>query len=62
VILQSLGDENTTKKYLFHNIGKSSELVALKLLKREFLARSVQSLKFINKKLKYSTISIMPLL
>ena len=43
-IVKSLGEGNTSKVYLGRRIGNPSQLVAIKLLKEEFLKRDNDSL------------------
>ena len=44
-ILSSLGEGNTSKVYMARNIEDPKKIVALKLLKEEFLQRDAESIK-----------------
>ena len=44
-ILSSLGEGNTSKVYMARNISNPKQIVALKLLREEFLQRDVESIK-----------------
>lgn len=44
-ILSSLGEGNTSKVYKARNIKNPKQIVALKLLREEFLQRDVDSIK-----------------
>ena len=44
-ILSSLGEGNTSKVYMARNISNPKQIVALKLLREEFLQRDVDSIK-----------------
>jgi len=44
-ILQSLGEGNTSKVYMARNLKDPTKVVALKLLREEFLQRDQDSIK-----------------
>jgi len=44
-ILQSLGEGNTSKVYMARSVNDPTKVVALKLLREEFLQRDVDSIK-----------------
>jgi len=44
-ILQSLGEGNTSKVYMARSLKDPSNIMALKLLREEFLQRDVDSIK-----------------
>lgn len=44
-VLQSLGEGNTSKVYLARHISDPKKVVALKLLREEFLQRDKESIK-----------------
>jgi hypothetical protein len=43
--MKSLGNGNTSKVFLCKSIAQPSLLIALKLLKKEFLARGTESIR-----------------
>jgi len=50
-ILSSLGEGNTSKVYMARNIKDPSKIVALKLLREEFLQRDADSIKAVEQEI-----------
>ena len=49
--MKSLGNGNTSQVFLCQSIAQPSQFFALKLMKKEFLARGVESLKAFEKEI-----------
>lgn len=50
-ILSSLGEGNTSKVYMARNIADKKKIIALKLLKEEFLQRDAESIKSVEQEI-----------